>query len=356
MLADGRHVLDADGHVIEPGHVFERWSDGRLPMDLPATTPMVPCGDVDLLADQFDHGFDPPSYLRAMDAQGIDGAVLYPSIGLFVPYLPELDAAESVAACRSYNDWIASYCAEGRDRLFGVGILPLADPGEAEKEVARCADLDLVAMMARPNHLFDRNLGDSAYDGVYEVLADSEVVLAVHEGLGLRGRPTIGSDRFADFSPRHALSHPMEQMAAMASLVFDGALERHPTLRVAYLESGTGWLPYWLHRLDEHREWLAATECAGLSLSATECFARQCVISTEADDALAASVVASVGADHVMWASDFPHPDAVYPGAAREFVRRSRDHDMSTADVDAVLWSTPLDFYRLRDRIPGGAT
>ena len=51
MLADGRRVLDADGHVIEPAHVFDRWIDSRMPMDLPPATPMVPCGDFELLAD-----------------------------------------------------------------------------------------------------------------------------------------------------------------------------------------------------------------------------------------------------------------------------------------------------------------
>ena len=51
------------------------------------------------------------------------------------------------------------------------------------------------------------------------------------------------------------------------ALLLDGVLERHHELRVAFLESGTGWLPYWLARLDEHREWMADTECAGLSLS-----------------------------------------------------------------------------------------
>lgn len=353
MLDDGRRVVDADGHVIEPVHVFDRWVDDRLPMDLPATTPMVPCGDFELLADQFEHGFDAPSYLRAMNAQGIDAAVLYPSIGLFVPYLPHLETSESVAACRSYNDWIASYCRAHPGRLFGVGILPLVDPTEADKEAQRCADLDLVAMMARPNHLYGRNLGDAVYDGLYETLAGNELVLSVHEGLGLRGA-TIGADRFSGFAPRHALSHPMEQMAAMASLVLDGALERHPDLRVAFLESGTGWLPYWLHRLDEHREWLHDSECSDLALSASEYFARQCAISSEADDALAATVMGSVGADHVMWASDFPHPDAVFPGSAREFVERCEADDAPEPDIDAVLWSTPVEFYRLQDRIEGG--
>ena len=186
-------------------------------------------------------------------------------------------------------------------------------------------------------------------------MADRGLVLAVHEGLGLRGT-TIGADRFAAFGPRHAMSHPMEQMAAMASLVLDGALERHPSLRVAFLESGTGWLPYWLHRLDEHREWLADTECADLSLSASDYFARQCVISSEAEDALAASVIDAVGADHVVWASDFPHPDAVFPGSVGAFVANLEEHGAPEDEADAVLWSTPLDLYQLHDRVPGGTS
>ena len=79
--------------------------------------------------------------------------------------------------------------------------------------------------------------------------------------------PTIGRDRFETFALRHAMSHPMEQMAAMASLMLDGALERHPALRVAFLESGTGWLPYWLARLDDHAEWMAETRDRATSRS-----------------------------------------------------------------------------------------
>src|SRR5690349_9582653 len=212
-------------------------------MDLPATTPFVACGGADL-TDQWDHGFDAPSYLRAMDQQGIDAVVLYPSVGLFVPYQPELRAKESVDACRRYDDWIASYCATDPARLAGVGIAPLADPAAAAGEARRGAELGLVGMMVRPNHLYGRNLGDPAYDVLYDALEETGLVLSVHEGLGLRGGSTIGRDRFDGFALRHACSHPMEQMAAFASLMLDGALERHPQLRVAFLESGTGWLPY----------------------------------------------------------------------------------------------------------------
>src|SRR4051794_25250930 len=216
-MLDGWHILDADAHVVEPQHVFAEWvPPGTLPIDLPADTPMVPCGDLDLIADQLAHGFDAPSYLRAMDAQGIDAVVLYPSIGLFVPYLPSLTAKESAAACRSYNEWIADYCATEPSRLSAVGIVPLIDVELAVAEVERVAAAGLVGVLARPNRLYGHNLGDPAYDALWAACAAAEIVVSVHEGLGLAG-PTIGSDRFDGFAARHALSHPMEQMAAMAS-------------------------------------------------------------------------------------------------------------------------------------------
>jgi predicted TIM-barrel fold metal-dependent hydrolase len=342
-------VLDADAHVIEPGGIFgPAHAIDRNPMDLPATTPFVACGGADL-SDQWDHGFDAPSYLRAMDAQGIDAVVLYPSVGLFVPYQPELDAVD---ACRRYDDWIAQYCAHDERRLAGVGIAPLADPELAAAETRRAAAAGLVAMMARPNHLYGRNLGDRAYDPLYDALEETGLVLSVHEGLGLRG-DTIGRDRFDGFALRHACSHPLEQMAAMASLVLDGALERHPRLRVAFLESGTGWVPYWLSRLDDHREWMAESETKDLSLSASEYFARQCVVSSDPEDRLAAESVRFLGADHVVWASDFPHPDAEFPGAVAEFCEHASGIEQD--DLDAVFWSTPLSFYRLENRFTATA-
>ena len=347
MTVEGFRVLDADAHVVEPPHVFAEWSSvGPTVIDLAADTPMVPCGDAEVIADQMASGFDAPSYLRAMDAQGIDAVVLYPSIGLFVPFQPELDAAQSAAACRSYNDWLAAYCAEDERRMSGVALVPLADVDGAVTEVEHAADLGLVGVLARPNHLYGRNLGDPAYDPLHAAVAGAGLVLSVHEGLGLRG-PTIGADRFAGFTARHLLSHPMEQMAAMGSLVLDGALGRHPDLRVAFLESGTGWLPYWLHRLDEHQEWMEPG-----AARASELFARQCVISTEADDALTATVVDHVGADHVVWASDFPHPDALFPDAATTFVAEARAQGMDDADLATVLWDSPLTFYALEDRFP----
>ena len=143
-----------------------------------------------------------PSYLRAMDAQGIDAVVLYPSIGLFVPFLPELSADESADACRAYNDWIAAYCATDGSRMHGVGLVPLVDVELAAQEAERAAGLGLVGVLARPNHLYGRNLGDRpSTTRCWRRWPTRGLVLAVHEGLGLPG-PTIGARPVRDVRRR----------------------------------------------------------------------------------------------------------------------------------------------------------
>ncbi len=348
-MRDGLAVLDADAHVVEPGSLFAAWTPaGRAVMDLPATTPVELCGDSSKLADQLEHGFDAPSYLRAMDAQHIDAAVLFPSVGLFVPFLPELDDGEAADACRAYNEWAAAYCATDPARLAAMGVVPQRVPARAADEARHASELGLVGVLVRPNHVAPAYLDDPSFDPLYDALEDTGIVLGVHEALGVRA-PTIGRDRFEGFAARHACSHPLEQMTAATALLLGGVCERHPALRVAFLESGTGWLPYWLARLDEHHEWARDGECAGLTLRPSEYFARQCVISSDPEDALAAFTIGRVGADHVMWASDFPHPDAAFPTALDEFFEHLDGVDVDT-DGRQVLWDTPARFYRLGDR------
>jgi predicted TIM-barrel fold metal-dependent hydrolase len=51
-----------------------------------------------------------------------------------------------------------------------------------------------------------------------------------------------------------------------------------------------------------------------------------------------------------VWASDFPHPDALYPDAVSSFLKESAEHGLDGAELDAVLWDTPIRFYRLEER------
>jgi predicted TIM-barrel fold metal-dependent hydrolase len=102
-------------------------------------------------------------------------------------------------------------------------------------------------------------------------------------------------------------------------LIAGGVLERFPRLRVGFMEAGTGWLPYWLDRMDDHFEqlgWLVPD----LIMKPSAYFERQCFVSTEPGEPGLSHIVASIGTDHVLFASDFPHFDAVFPGAVDAFV------------------------------------
>ena len=174
-------------------------------------------------------GSDPVARLADMDAEGIDQAVLYPSVGLYFWALD--DPAAAVAVAQAYNDWLAGYCAAAPDRLFGAAMLPMQDPAAAVAELRRAVtELGFTAAFVRPNPCRGRSLCDPAYDPIWEAAEELDVAIGVHEGSSVIV-PTLGSDR--PFNPLvlHALSHSFEEMLAYAQLAAFGVLERHPASR-----------------------------------------------------------------------------------------------------------------------------
>ena len=132
--------------------------------------------------------------------------------------------------------------------------------------------------------------------------------------------PTLGSDR--PFNPLvlHAISHSFEEMLAFAQLVSFGVLERHPSLKFVFLESGGGWAPFWVERLDEQAETFGGF-CPEMRLRPSEYFERQCWISYEVDEPTLPALLPFIGEDRVVWGSDYPHHDATFPGAVAAIER-----------------------------------
>jgi len=282
--------------------------------------------------------------VKALDEGGIEMSFLYPSQGLYTAAIDDLDPALAAAICRAYNDWIVDFCAYAPDRLKPVGMLvALHDPVAAVGEVQRVAGRGFKAVFVRPNPIHGRNLDDPAYEPFWAECERLGVAVGVHEGVSAE-LPTLGADRFRTFFAAHACSHPMEQMAAMAALIGGGVLERHPGLRVAFLESGCGWLPYWLWRLDEHWEKTAGVEGEpALPVRPSEYFRRQCWISFEPEEPYLPQVLDLVGADRLLFASDFPHPDHKWPEIVEEIVALP----LPDAAKAKILWDNPAAFYGL---------
>ena len=208
-----------------------------------------------------------------------------------------------------------------------------------------------MAGFVRPNPCLGRSLSDRAYDVVWEAAEELDVPIGIHEGSSVNV-PTLGDDR--PFNPLilHAVSHSFEQMLACAQLIAFGVLERHPALRVVFLESSGGWGPFWLERLDEQTKSFGGF-CPDLELLPSEYFARQCAISFEVDESTLPALVPFVGPERIVWGSDYPHHDATFPRAV-DALRRTLA-PCPTATQAKVLGLNARRIYRLPPRHDGAA-
>ena len=348
MTQAGAHdfVVDADGHVCEPADLWTRelpasmrnqairlrWNeetgyDECLVEDRMATDRgLVGLGNAGEDFVEFGKGrhyealnpagFDPHERVKVLDAEGIDVSVMYPGLGLKLGGILDKDLA--VASCQVYNDWIAEWCAQEPDRLVGVGALPMQDPTRAADEVHRIAGMGLRAGFARPNAYNDRHLHHRSYTPVWEALCEEGLPIAFHPA-GLSDMPGAGRALTHLMAPgtHHALILLFDEQMTLSNLVYGGVCERFPELKVAILECGGGWIAHWMDRLDEFLEsygWATG----GLSLTPREYFQRQCWISFDPGEITSKVLAPIVGADRFVWASDFPHSDAQYPGVVDE--------------------------------------
>jgi predicted TIM-barrel fold metal-dependent hydrolase len=131
-------------------------------------------------------------------------------------------------------------------------------------------------------------------------------------------------------------------MLAAMSVIWGGVVDRHPRLRVAFLESGGGWMAPWLDRMDRHFDDQGFNESAP-KLRPSELFQRNCWISFEPVEGSLAILADYIGPDKIMWATDYPHQDGFFPGAP-EMVRE-RLRGTSPATQRGVLAGGALAFY-----------
>ena len=184
------------------------------------------------------------------DRDQIDTMVLYPSLGLCAPTLEDPEFAAGFA--RLYNQWIADYCATSNGRLRGIAVTPI-EHGDVAIDVMREAkDLGLVATHIPPA-LKTRNLDHPDLDRFYAAAVELDMPLGIHGAPGMH-LPKVGVDRFTNYIQVHCISFPFDQMTAMTALISGGVFDRHPGLRVAFLEAGVGWVPFFIDRLHEHFE------------------------------------------------------------------------------------------------------
>ena len=312
-------LLDADGHVTESTEQVAKYLDEpyrRRPLNFP----FYPQDGWDrrLLGTLGDFGGDAETWLRALDKGGVEATILYPTLGLFMSFIKDREWA--VALCRAYNSFLHEQFVKVSPRLKAVALLPVQDPDAAALELRRSVkELGFVgAMLAADGpHL----LGDARFTPIYAEADRLGVMLGIHaSGSHLGG---AGVDLFPRFIQAHTCSHPFGQMRQLTSVVFEGVPERFPGLRLAFLEAGCGWAPYWMERMDDEFDKRGRAEAPVLRKKPSE-YVRSGSIyfSCEADEWLLPQALKLVGENQIVYASDFPHWDNSYPGSIDEIRAR----------------------------------
>jgi predicted TIM-barrel fold metal-dependent hydrolase len=337
-------TVDADGHVLEPADLWERYleeryrpralriredergleyleidgrpsertTDGALGM-------MGAMGDLEArpgperrYMDHIPYGAgDAGERIALLDQENLDKTVLYPTIGLL--WEAEVrDPELSLAYQRAYNRWIADFCRDSGGRLVPIAHLNLLDPGSAADELERAVADGCRGGFVCPFTHTKKPHGHRDHDALFERACALDVPLAIHPTFEPAWAVPVrfkGLRQESEFFYNLMLRQGMQQ----AFLSF---------FALGVLESGCGWVGAFLDRMDAVAQTVSG-KGARLTSPPSELFRRQCFISGDPDETAAPLVIDHVGADNFLWATDYPHPD--HPGtwarALERFVR-----------------------------------
>lgn len=311
-------AIDADGHICE------RAADVRRYLEPPwdrRTSPLLPIDQpwdnrlFATLGQQEAHDPMAPeeevaTWLKIMDEYGMDQAVLFPTQTGSVAHLRETTFAAAIA--RAANNLFAREFNTISPRAHVVGVLPMQDPQEAARELRRgVSELGLISFEILSAGL-PWGLGDPIYDPLYAAAVELGVPLCIH---GTRNQSaSVGGGIFRTFAETHCYTFPAGMMQQFTSVMWNGLPERFPGIKIAFLEIGATWLPYYLDRLDEHWEKRGAFEAPHLKRKPSAMFRESSLyVTLEAEEGLLPEAVSYVGDTHFLYASDIPHWDNEFP-------------------------------------------
>ncbi|MBT3905460.1 MAG: amidohydrolase family protein [Rhodospirillaceae bacterium] len=359
-MKDGMRFVDCDMHVMEPPDLFDRYLEKKyhdrvsVPVDAEGNPKRgniivddVPIGG-DMLMQQhrkkvynstttqqlsgsriadsgklnfaIERDYNAEAQIMGMQLEGIDIAVLYPTMGLSLIARNNLDPQLSAALCRAYNNWIYEFCQFSPDQMKFSAMLPVHDVNLACKELIRCVnELGAVGSFVRPNMINGIFWHSNYWNPLFELHQELDVTLGFHEGTGSSlgiASELYGENRFY----RHVASHWIEMQQTLIALIIGGVFEFYPKLRVGFLEAQNSWVPGILTRIEWDYPQYHASHAPYLSLTPREYFQRNCWAAVEGSEPEIEATASLIGADRMCISTDSPHFDSNFPNVANNLL------------------------------------
>jgi predicted TIM-barrel fold metal-dependent hydrolase len=371
--ADDLILISVDDHVIEPPDVFVNHLPPKYLERAPKLTRRDDGSDVWVFGKAViensalnavagrpkeEYGLEPQSLeeirpgcydvherVRDMSAGGVLASMNFPSFPTFTARLFATDDIEfSLALVRAYNDWhIDEWCGAYPGRFIPMAVPAIWDPELTAQEVRRVSEKGChsLTFTENPAALGYPSFHDEYWDPLWRALCDTGTVLSIH--LGSSGRLSIPA---VDSPPDVMITlQPMNIQSAAADLLWSRVLKEYPTLRIALSEGGTGWIPYFLDRVDRtfemHHTWTLQDFGGRLP---SEVF-RQHFLTCFISDRVGVELRHRIGIDNMAWEADYPHSDSMWPGAPEELSAVFTDNAVPRDEIDKITHGNAMRWY-----------
>jgi predicted TIM-barrel fold metal-dependent hydrolase len=281
------------------------------------------------------------------ERDGVEAEVIYGIIGISRGFFGSkgiTDPGLLSDVYGAYNRYIADFNAAIPGRFYGLGCLPNHDGAAAAAEVRRCAALGLKGAVFVPWGSA-MPVWHEMWEPMWAAAEESGLVISFHvfEGGGATVGYEIKGVKRADVIGAWTVVAPLQMDEILASVILSGVCQRHPNLRLVLGESGIGWLPYMLERLDDTYDERLADDLA-LPLPPSAYFKRQ-IWATFQKDLHGVRAMAAIAPDNVMWGSDYPHRDGTWPFSRKAIDEQFRE--MPDAIARKMLWDNVRRLYRI---------
>jgi len=331
-LLDGKlepHPFGAGTHASNiPGMTMEEY--GATPDKAGDFSGLPqPIGVVDLS--------DPEARVKAMDGMGIDIQFLFPSTSYAAT---SIDAGFEAALFRAYNRYVAARCKPVSNRLKWAGLLPLRDPRGSLEAIAEMADLGAsagVVFGTAGEHM----LSDPLFRSSWDSFSDTGLPLCVHMGMSY----TPFDKLCYSIQDANMIGKAMPAQLAFVALVGHGMLDRHPGLKVAFLEFGGEWIFYSVGRMRHYQEVnkKRMANPAMLPENTVDDYIRsgRIFLGVEANDAMLTQELELLGDTQIFYSSDFPHGEG-RDEAASEIIARN---GITADQKQKILYENAAQFF-----------
>ncbi|HVN29531.1 MAG TPA: amidohydrolase family protein [Candidatus Binataceae bacterium] len=263
---------------------------------------------------------EPQLRLKDQARDGVQGEVLYGILGASMRLKDDEASTEMI---RIYNEWLAGFCRTNPGRFAGLASIPGHSIEAAVAEIKRVAKEGALKGIDIANRPDIQPFWDPVWEPLWAAAEEARLPVHLH---------TIGG-AFPDlskFPPKTAraafatliTSFQMYMAVPLMAIIFAGVFEHHPHLKMVIGESGIGWLPYVLDHMD--LEWEDQFADLDLKMKPSEYWHRQCY-ATYQSDRIGIKMLDEIGEDNIMWGSDFPHPDGIWPDS-QEYIQRELGH------------------------------